>query len=157
MLATLIKQRITNVPQKTTMLSASAKPTGATGMVGTNHMLLRRLKQKAQAVRVNKASRRTAEKDGSPSMKCAAPQPPDEMADTDVERRLTDAGRRTPELLAEAASSHGCRTGEAKITKGYRLKAKYIIHTVALHLPGFPKAKKNFCFPDNLILTARYQ
>ena len=29
-----------------------------------------------------------------------------------------------PELLAE------CRTGEAKITKGYRLKAKYIIHTV---------------------------
>lgn len=35
-----------------------------------------------------------------------------------------------PELLAECREIGGCPTGEARITRGYRLKAKHIIHTV---------------------------
>ena len=35
-----------------------------------------------------------------------------------------------PVLLAECAKLNGCETGQAKITGGYRLKAKHIIHTV---------------------------
>ena len=34
-----------------------------------------------------------------------------------------------PELLAECRGLHGCETGKAKITKGYRLPAKYVLHT----------------------------
>ena len=35
-----------------------------------------------------------------------------------------------PELVAECRMLHGCKTGEAKITKGYLLPAKHVIHTV---------------------------
>jgi O-acetyl-ADP-ribose deacetylase len=35
-----------------------------------------------------------------------------------------------PELLDECRLLHGCPTGQAKITKGYRLPARFVIHTV---------------------------
>jgi len=35
-----------------------------------------------------------------------------------------------PELLAETKTIGGCPTGEARVTKGYRLPAKWVIHTV---------------------------
>jgi O-acetyl-ADP-ribose deacetylase (regulator of RNase III) len=35
-----------------------------------------------------------------------------------------------PELTAECRTLHGCATGDAKITKGYRLPARHVIHAV---------------------------
>ena len=63
-----------------------------------------------------------------------------------------------PELLAECRTLHGCRTGEAKITKGYRLKAKYIIHTVGPIYPGTAEdaAQLADCYRNSLDLAKEH-
>ena len=63
-----------------------------------------------------------------------------------------------PELLAECRTLHGCRTGEAKITKGYRLKAKYIIHTVGPIYSGTAEdaAQLADCYRNSLALAKEH-
>ena len=62
-----------------------------------------------------------------------------------------------PELLEECRGLHGCETGEAKLTKGYRLKAKYVIHTVGPVYRGKPQDPvllKN-CYVNSLELARK--
>ena len=46
--------------------------------------------------------------------------------------------RAGPELLAECRRIGGCPTGEARITRGYKLPARYVIHTVGPVYRGRP-------------------
>ena len=62
-----------------------------------------------------------------------------------------------PELLAECRMLNGCRTGEAKITKGYRLKARHVIHTVGPIWNGGKsgeREKLRACYTNSLRLAA---
>lgn len=61
-----------------------------------------------------------------------------------------------PELLEECKILGGCEVGEAKITKGYNLPAKYIIHAVG-PVYGHEKGKEenllSSCYENSLIVA----
>lgn len=63
-----------------------------------------------------------------------------------------------PELLEECRNLHGCETGAAKITGGYQLKAKYIIHTVGPIYSGSREDKVALasCYRSSLELAKEY-
>jgi O-acetyl-ADP-ribose deacetylase (regulator of RNase III) len=62
------------------------------------------------------------------------------------------------ELVQECRLLHGCKTGEAKITKGYKLPAKFVIHTVGPVWNGGthnePTLLKN-CYLNSLALAVK--
>jgi O-acetyl-ADP-ribose deacetylase (regulator of RNase III) len=64
-----------------------------------------------------------------------------------------------PELLAECRTMGGCPTGEARITKGYNLPAKYVIHTVGPVYSGRPQDAQRLksCYRNSLALAKAHQ
>ncbi len=64
-----------------------------------------------------------------------------------------------PELLEECRTLHGCETGQAKITKGYRLPARYVIHTVGPVWHGGAYHERELlssCYRNSLALAEEY-
>jgi O-acetyl-ADP-ribose deacetylase (regulator of RNase III) len=63
-----------------------------------------------------------------------------------------------PDLLEECRTLGGCETGEAKITRGYRLPAGYVIHTVGPVYRGSPDDARLLanCYRNSLRLAAEH-
>lgn len=64
-----------------------------------------------------------------------------------------------PELLEECRRLGGCPTGEARLTKGYRLPAKYVIHTVGPVWGGGKRGEPDLlrgCYINSLKLADQY-
>ena len=64
-----------------------------------------------------------------------------------------------PELKEECAQLGGCRTGEAKITKGYRLQARHVIHTVGPVWRGGAQGEEKLladCYRHSLDLAVEH-
>src|SRR6476659_9825349 len=65
-----------------------------------------------------------------------------------------------PQLLAECRTLGGCDTGSAKITGGYRLKAKHVIHAVGPVWGGGGKGEDDLlasCYRTSLALAAEHR
>jgi O-acetyl-ADP-ribose deacetylase (regulator of RNase III) len=63
-----------------------------------------------------------------------------------------------PDLLAECRTLNGCKTGEAKITKGFNLAASYVIHTVGpVWTDGFHEEPEqlSLCYRKSLKLAVK--
>ena len=63
-----------------------------------------------------------------------------------------------PELLAECRTLNGCKTGQAKITRGYLLPAKQVIHTVGPVWQGGHAGEAELlasCYQTSLALAAK--
>ncbi|MBB5571569.1 MULTISPECIES: O-acetyl-ADP-ribose deacetylase [Rhizobium] len=61
-----------------------------------------------------------------------------------------------PELVAECRMLNGCKTGQAKITRGYRLPAKHVIHTVGPVWNGGGRGEQDLltsCYRNSLSLA----
>jgi len=64
-----------------------------------------------------------------------------------------------PDLLAECRTLGGCETGDARITKGHRLKARHVIHTVGPVYQGGGKGEAELlasCYRRSLELAAEH-
>lgn len=65
-----------------------------------------------------------------------------------------------PQLLEECRALNGCATGQAKITQGYQLPAKNVIHTVGPVWQGGGQGEPELlasCYRESLKLAERYQ